>query len=152
MLIYGIYTCACWVLLSDELPAEGDLAADAHAVTQAAQDGPFSSRSSPKPGPGAGMHPGIAAAAPAASHEETLIYRSLRSADPQQLLAPREAVFLAGLPALEAFGAVMHPLLLPRLPFLPLLLTSVYCAGGMAWAWWRMARHYLGEVPRTKTE
>ena len=151
MLIYGIYTCACWALLSDELPGEdgaegsalglgsglpaGSGAADAHSVKQAAQGVPFSAGSKPRPGP-------------AARHG-----RALRSGNPGRLLARREAAYLAGLPALEAFGALVHPLLLRRrLPFLPLLLTSVYCAGGMSWAWWRMARPYLGGVPRTKAE
>ena len=134
VLIYGIYTCACWSLLSDELPAEGGAAADAHAAKQAAHDGPLSASINPRPGP-------------AAPHGGTL-----RSANHERLLARREAAYLAGLPALEAFGAVVHPLLMPRLPFLPLLLTSMYCAVGMAWAWWRMARHYLAEAPRTKAE
>ena len=135
VLIYGIYTCACWALLSDELPSEDGAAADAHFfVKQAAQDGPLSAGSTPRPGP-------------AAAHG------GLGSASPKRLLARREAAYLAGLPALEVFGAVVHPLLLRRrLPFLPLLLTSVYCACGMSWAWWRMARHYLGGAPRTKAE
>lgn len=134
VLIYGIYTCACWALLSDELPVGDGAANDAHSAKQAAQDGLLSAGSTPMPGP-------------AAPHGETLM-----SGDPGRLLARREAAYLAGLPALEAFSAVVHPLLLPRLPFLPLLLTSVYCAAGMSWAWWRMARHYLGEAPRTKAE
>lgn len=149
VLIYGIYTCACWALLSDELPGENGAdgsgvglglgsglgAADAHAAKQAAQDGPLSAGSASGPGP-------------AARHWETL-----RSGNPGRLLARREAIYLAGLPALEAFSAVVHPLLMRRrLPFLPLLLTSVYCACGMSWAWWRMARQYLVEIPRTKVE
>ena len=145
MLIYGIYTCACWVLLSDELPAEG-AAADGHFVKHAAQKGP-SAVSNPRPGPGAVVSLDGAAAMSATPHGETL-----SSVNPERLLARGEAAFLAGLPALELFHVVVHPLLLRRLPFLPLLLTSVYCAAGMAWAWWRMARHYLGEAPRTKLE
>lgn len=43
-----------------------------------------------------------------------------------------EAAYLAGFVPLEAFCAALHPALVaPRLPFLPLLCTSVYCALGV---------------------
>ncbi len=42
------------------------------------------------------------------------------------------------------YGAMLHPLLLrDRLPFLPLLLTSTYCAAGVTWVWLVMAWSYL---------
>ena len=43
-----------------------------------------------------------------------------------------ERVYLAGFLPLEAFTAALHPALVaPRLPFLPLMCTSVYCAVGV---------------------
>ncbi len=71
----------------------------------------------------------------------------------QPLLARGEAAYLCGLAALEVYCAAVHPLVLAkRLPFLPLLLTSAYCAAGMAWAWWRLARPYLRPSRRAKAE
>lgn len=55
------------------------------------------------------------------------------------LLAPGERAFLLGLLPLELYCTWGHPVLLGgRLPFLPLLLTSVYCAAGMLHAWLRL--------------
>ena len=55
-----------------------------------------------------------------------------------------EAAYLAGFVPLELFVSFAHPLLLaPRMPFLPLLATSVYCAAGvldataLCWQLWR---------------
>lgn len=48
------------------------------------------------------------------------------------LLRPWECFYLWGFIPLEAFVSFGHPILLaPRLPFLPLLLTSVYCSVGV---------------------
>ena len=44
-------------------------------------------------------------------------------------------LYLGGLVLLQVFVSVVHPLLLgDRLPFLPLMATSVYCALGVTWA------------------
>lgn len=48
-----------------------------------------------------------------------------------------EACYLYGLVLLEFYCSAIHPLtvLAVKLPFLPLMLTSVYCAVGVVWAW-----------------
>lgn len=48
-----------------------------------------------------------------------------------------EACYLYGLVFLEFYCSVIHPFtaLAVKLPFLPLMLTSVYCAVGVVWAW-----------------
>jgi alpha-1,3-glucosyltransferase len=57
-------------------------------------------------------------------------------------------LYMAGLVPLEAYCALGHTALLgARLPFVPLMLTSVYCAVGVLWAWGRMARWYLAGCP-----
>ena len=48
-----------------------------------------------------------------------------------------EAWYLYGLVFLEFYCSAIHPftVLAVKLPFLPLMLTSVYCAVGVIWAW-----------------
>lgn len=48
-----------------------------------------------------------------------------------------EACYLYGLVVLELYCSAIHPFtaLAGKLPFLPLMLTSVYCAVGVIWAW-----------------
>ena len=48
-----------------------------------------------------------------------------------------EAWYLYGLVFLEFYCSAVHPftVLAVKLPFLPLMLTSVYCAVGVMWAW-----------------
>lgn len=47
-----------------------------------------------------------------------------------------ERFYLAGLVVVEIYGQCLHPLWLgSSLPFLPLMLTSVYCAVGMVYFW-----------------
>lgn len=49
-------------------------------------------------------------------------------------------VYLAGLVLLELYCTLGHKVLLgDRLPFVPLMLTSVYCAVGITWVWGWMA-------------
>jgi alpha-1,3-glucosyltransferase len=53
-------------------------------------------------------------------------------------------VYLAGFVLLELYCALGHRALLwDRLPFVPLMLTSVYCAVGATWTWTRMAWWFL---------
>jgi alpha-1,3-glucosyltransferase len=52
--------------------------------------------------------------------------------------------YLAGLVVLELYCTLGHKALLgERLPFVPLMLTSVYCAVGVTWAWGWMAVWFL---------
>lgn len=53
-----------------------------------------------------------------------------------QLLRPFEIAYLGGLLMIEAYVQGVHPLLFKNsLPFLPLMLTSVYCSLGMLYFW-----------------
>jgi len=59
-----------------------------------------------------------------------------------------QRLYMAGLVPLELYCSVGHRLLLGgRLPFAPLMLTSVYCALGVAWVWGRMAWWYVRGCP-----
>ncbi|KAL5012029.1 hypothetical protein ScPMuIL_010580 [Solemya velum] len=53
------------------------------------------------------------------------------------LLTRWETLYLMIIPALEAYNTIGHPLLglSQQLPFLPLMLTSVYCALGVSYCW-----------------
>ena len=53
------------------------------------------------------------------------------------IVAWYEAWYLYGLVFLEFYCSAIHPftVLAVKLPFLPLMLTSVYCAVGVVWAW-----------------
>lgn len=56
------------------------------------------------------------------------------------LLPWPQLLYLCGLPLLQLYCDVVHPLMLAeRLPFLPLLLTSLYCSMGVLWVWVGMA-------------
>ncbi|VFQ69975.1 unnamed protein product [Cuscuta campestris] len=50
--------------------------------------------------------------------------------------------YLSGLFAVEAWGLLFHPLILgERLPFLPLMMISIYCSLGMLYSWmWQLRR------------
>lgn len=51
-----------------------------------------------------------------------------------------EKVYLIGFVGVEVWGQFLHPLILgDRLPFLPLMLISFYCALGMMYSWiWQL--------------
>ncbi|CAA7403810.1 unnamed protein product [Spirodela intermedia] len=57
-------------------------------------------------------------------------------------VGPAGMWYLAGFAAVEVWGQLLHPLLLgDRLPFLPLMLVSTYCAFGMVYSWtWQLRR------------
>lgn len=56
-----------------------------------------------------------------------------------------EFVYLLGLAPLEMYCTFGHSLLMgERLPFMPLMLTSVYCALGVSYAWALQFRQYIG--------
>ncbi|XP_078441793.1 ALG6, ALG8 glycosyltransferase family [Wolffia australiana] len=61
------------------------------------------------------------------------------------ILGKARSCFLMGLAGLEIWNQLLHPLILgPRLPFLPLMLVSVYCAVGMVYSWaWQLRRILL---------
>ncbi|KAF5828993.1 ALG6, ALG8 glycosyltransferase family-domain-containing protein [Dunaliella salina] len=55
------------------------------------------------------------------------------------LMPPLAVLYLTGIVALELYCSFVHPALLgAKLPFLPLMLTSMYCALGLGWVWARM--------------
>lgn len=51
-----------------------------------------------------------------------------------------EKSYLVGLVVIEIWGQFLHPLLLgDKLPFLPLMLISIYCAFGIMYSWiWQL--------------
>ena len=73
---------------------------------------------------------------------------------PRRLLSRVEAGYLAGLVALEAAASWLLPAALGgRLPFLPLMATSLYCSAGMLYAWLWMAQEWVAipGVPDLRT-
>lgn len=53
------------------------------------------------------------------------------------------AIYLCGFIALELYKTCLHDLVLPHLPFLPLMLTSVYCALGVGGVWVAQLVRYI---------
>jgi len=78
-----------------------------------------------------------------------LAEQSSKAPGPPVLWPALERAYLWGLVPLEVYCAFGHILLChaavggERLPFLPLLLTSVYGACGVVWAWAKMASRFL---------
>ena len=65
------------------------------------------------------------------------------------LLSRQQQAYLWGFAPLEIFCAALHPLMFAsKLPFLPLLLMSVYSALGIGFCWLQMAGCWL---PRLST-
>lgn len=67
---------------------------------------------------------------------------------PSSLLSTKwKSLYLWGLLPLEIYCSIVHYILLrDTLPFLPLMLTSVYCAFGIVWAWLSMAMRYCQDL------
>ena len=60
------------------------------------------------------------------------------------LLSKQQQAYLWGFAPLEIYCAAVHPLMfVSKLPFLPLLLTSVYSALGLGFCWLQMAACWL---------
>jgi alpha-1,3-glucosyltransferase len=60
------------------------------------------------------------------------------------IITSMEETFLYGLVVVELFVLLWHPFFIaPALPFLPLLVVSVYCAIGMVWGWLRCADEFF---------
>lgn len=71
-----------------------------------------------------------------------------KTSSQSRLFCPVEAAYLWGIVPLELYCLIGHRLIFgtSRLPFLPLLLTSVYCSGGVVYCWGRMMWRYCKEV------
>jgi len=56
-----------------------------------------------------------------------------------------EALYLYGLIPLYIFTDILHPYMAiaTNFPFLPLLMTSLYCAMGVHWSWLLLLRHFI---------
>lgn len=90
---------------------------------------------------------GAGALTPSSSRQALATSRSGGSDSGGGLLSTARAAYVLGLLAVELYCSALHPLLLgQRLPFLPLLLTSVYCALGVTWVWLDMAATYVMQL------
>ena len=64
-----------------------------------------------------------------------------------------EIAYMLGLLPLFIFTEIAHPIwLAPRLPFLPLLLTSIYCAMGVLYGWLLLYRACWWQRPAALAE
>ncbi len=65
------------------------------------------------------------------------------------LLHPLAALYVIGFVPLEVYCSALHGVVFKgRLPFLPLMLTSLYCALGVGSVWLRMTLGYMGLGPK----
>jgi len=66
-----------------------------------------------------------------------LLFRDSGSNTSLPLISMLESLYLLGIIPLELYNSVIHHMLglSSRLPFIPLLLTSVYCAVGVTYCW-----------------
>jgi hypothetical protein len=96
---------------------------------------------------------------PAAADPTNPVSQQGATSGVQPLPWPRwQRGYLLGLVPLEAYCAFGHRLLCGavfgdggRLPFLPLLLTSVYCAVGLVAAWLKMTARYMRQLLAEET-
>lgn len=141
-LLAVVYHIICvWGLASVHLQSGGNVSKAAGVLQEQPHEGMRTRRQSaqqqqgrtPAPAQKAAAASGAGApAAPLSMHEccrwLPLLYRA----------------YLAGLVVLELYCTLGHKALLgERLPFVPLMLTSVYCAVGVTWAWGWMAVWFL---------
>lgn len=79
-----------------------------------------------------------------------LAFSALFESKGKPLVSPLEKVYLGGLLVVEIYGQCLHPFLFgSALPFLPLMLTSVYCAVGMVY-FWLSQLHIIVSVDKVK--
>ncbi|CAG2064282.1 unnamed protein product [Timema podura] len=73
------------------------------------------------------------------------LFDTSRAAFSLPLLSVPESLYLLGLVPLFVYECFVHPLLGldATLPFLPLMLTSVYCAVGVSYCWLKYYWHFL---------
>ena len=75
------------------------------------------------------------------------------SASPKPLLGWPQQWYLYSLIPLEVYCVLVHPFVLKqKLPFLPLLLTSTFCAVGVTCCWATMAIAYCRQCLSTASE
>lgn len=64
-----------------------------------------------------------------------------------------QRLYLIGFVPLEIFCSVLHPLVFgARLPFLPLLVTSVYSSVGVSYCWLQLLRVWLARLGRFQSD
>ncbi|KAH3843091.1 probable dolichyl pyrophosphate Glc1Man9GlcNAc2 alpha-1,3-glucosyltransferase [Dreissena polymorpha] len=78
------------------------------------------------------------------------VYKDKGTSSSLPLLSTVESVYLLGILPLELYNSVGHTLLglTDKLPFLPLMMTSVYCAIGVTYAWLKFYWISYKDVPK----
>ncbi|KAM8923357.1 dolichyl pyrophosphate Glc1Man9GlcNAc2 alpha-1,3-glucosyltransferase isoform 3-T3 [Lycaon pictus] len=87
-------------------------------------------------------------------HEKAILLAVLPMRKDKTLFNWMETFYLLGLAPLEIFCEFVFPFTSWKLkyPFIPLLLTSVYCAVGITYAWFRLYVSVLTDPPVGKTK